>query len=113
VDLLFIEGLPLLSSAETEFAARLSDITILVAESEKTTRGELTNALELLKRLGVPGVAAVLSKVKTVHADDEFLAVIHDVETRQSEMPEQEPIDFEAKAERIPLRDDPEVYSRK
>ncbi|SFS07151.1 Uncharacterized protein involved in exopolysaccharide biosynthesis [Granulicella pectinivorans] len=113
VDLLFIEGLPLLSSAETEFAARLSDITILVAESEKTTRGELTNALELLKRLGVPGVAAVLSKVKTVHADDEFLSVIHDVETRQSEMPEQEPIDFEAKAERIPLRDDPEVYSRK
>jgi hypothetical protein len=112
IDLLFIEGLPLLSSAETEFAARLSDITVIVAESEKTTRTELTSSLELLKRLGVPGVAAVLSKVKTVHADDEFLAVIHDVETRQAEMPEQEPLDFEKTTERVPLRDEPEIYSR-
>jgi uncharacterized protein involved in exopolysaccharide biosynthesis len=113
IDLLFIEGLPLLSSAETEFAARLSDITVLVAESEKTTRTELTNALELLKRLGVPGVATVLSKVKTQHADDEFLAVVHDVETRQAEQPEQEPIDFEKASERVQMRDEPEIYSRK
>ena len=111
IDLLFIEGLPLLSSAETEFAARLSDITILVAESDRTTRGALANSLALLKRLGVPGVAAVLSKVKLRHADDEFLAVVHDVEAREANLPEQEPIDFESKKQRVQLREEQEVYT--
>jgi len=112
IDLLFVEGLPLLTSAETEFAARLSDITVLVAESDRTTRGALANSLALLKRLGVPGVAAVLTKVKLRHADDEFLAVVQDVEARQAGMPEQEPIDFETKTERVQLREEREVYSR-
>jgi uncharacterized protein involved in exopolysaccharide biosynthesis len=112
IDLLFIEGLPLLSSAETEFAARLSDITVLVAESDRTTRPALANSLALLKRLGVPGVAAVLSKVKLRHADDEFLAVVHEVEARHADLPEQEPIDFEAKSERVKLREERGAYTR-
>ena len=113
IDLLFIEGLPLLSSAETEFAARLADITILCAESDRSTRSELSNSLSLLKRLGVPGVAAVLSNVKTRHADDDFLAVVRDVESRHVDLPEQEPIDFtSSKTERVTLRDEREVYSR-
>jgi len=86
VDLLFIEALPILSSAEAEFAARLADVTILVAESAQTTRRELTNSLALVRKLNVPGVAAVLHDVDLRHADDEFLAVVRNVEGRQSEI---------------------------
>ena len=86
VDLLFIEALPILSSAEAEFAARLADVTILVAESGKTTRRELANSLTLARRLNVPGIAAVLNNVDLRHADDEFITVVRNVGIRQSEM---------------------------
>jgi uncharacterized protein involved in exopolysaccharide biosynthesis len=83
VDLLFIEALPLLSSAEAEFAARLADITILVAESARSTRKELAEALMLVRRLNVAGVAAVLSTLSLRHADLNFLAMVKSVETRR------------------------------
>jgi succinoglycan biosynthesis transport protein ExoP len=91
VDLLFIEGLPLLASAESEFAARLADVTILVAESANTTRTQLASSLALVKRLGVPGVAAVLSGVSLRYADTQFLTVVQDVEQRQASTPVRPP----------------------
>jgi uncharacterized protein involved in exopolysaccharide biosynthesis len=84
VDILFIEALPFLSSAEAEFAARLADVTIIVAESAKTTRRELTSSLALARRLSVPGLAAVLDDVELRNADDEFIAFVSNVEGRQA-----------------------------
>jgi uncharacterized protein involved in exopolysaccharide biosynthesis len=86
IDLLFIEALPLLSSAEAEFAARLADVTVLIAESAQTTRKELTSCLALVQRLHVSGIAAVLSDVSLRNADQEFIAVVRNVEGRQSEI---------------------------
>ena len=86
VDLLFIEALPILSSAEAEFVARLADATILIAESAKTTRQELTGSLSLVRRLGVAGVAVVLNGVSLRNADDDFIAAVRSVEGRQSEV---------------------------
>ena len=83
-DLLFIEGLPLLSSAETEFASRLADVTVLVAESALSTRGELKHCLDVIKRIRVTSVAAVLSHVQLKYADKEFISAIRSVEERQS-----------------------------
>jgi uncharacterized protein involved in exopolysaccharide biosynthesis len=83
-DLLFIEGLPLLSSSETEFASRLADVTVLVAESARTTRAELKHCLEVIKRIRVASVAAVLSHVQLKYADEEFKSAIRSVEERQS-----------------------------
>jgi uncharacterized protein involved in exopolysaccharide biosynthesis len=80
VDLLFIEAQPFLLSSESEFSARLSDVTILVAESARTTRTELASSLALVQRLGVSGVAAVLSDVRVSNADREFLSMIHSAE---------------------------------
>ncbi len=86
VDLLFIEAFPLLSSAEAEFAARLADVTVLIAESSLTTRKELATSLALVRRLNVSGIAAVLSNVSLRNATEEFRLVIRGVEGRQSEV---------------------------
>jgi hypothetical protein len=103
VDLLFIEALPLLSSAEAEFAARLSDITILVAESSRTTRRELVNSLSLVKRLNVAGIAAILSNVRLRHADAEFLAMVQSVEKRRIDRRRREKAPAQPERERYPL----------
>jgi uncharacterized protein involved in exopolysaccharide biosynthesis len=86
VDLLFIEALPLRSSTEAEFAARLADITVLIAESAQTTRDDLTGTMTVMQRLNVAGVATVLNDVQLRHADDDFISVVHSVEGRQSEI---------------------------
>ncbi|MBS1799376.1 MAG: hypothetical protein JSS95_06075 [Acidobacteria bacterium] len=85
VDLLFIEALPLRSSTEAEFAARLADVTVLIAESGQTTRDDLAGTMTVMQRLNVMGVATVLNDIQLRHADRDFLAVVHSVESRQSE----------------------------
>ena len=84
VDMLLIEGYPLLYSAETEFVARLVDTTVLVAESGETTKGELKNSIGLLQRLGARGVAVVLSELLLRDADDDFIKTVRSAESRQN-----------------------------
>lgn len=86
VDILFIEALPLLTSATAEFSARLADVTVLVAQSAKTTRDELKSSLKLIQRLNASGLAVVLDGVLERHADREFLMAIREVELRRSEI---------------------------
>ena len=87
VDLLFIEALPLRSSTEAEFAARLADITVLIAESAQTTRDDLSGTMTVMQRLNVMGVATVLNDVQLQYADSDFLSVVRSVESRQPEFP--------------------------
>jgi succinoglycan biosynthesis transport protein ExoP len=82
VDLLFIEAMPLLSSAEAEFATRIADVTVLIVESGKTTEKELSSAMELARRLNVAGIAVVLSDLQLRNADPEFVAAVRSVERR-------------------------------
>jgi uncharacterized protein involved in exopolysaccharide biosynthesis len=103
VELLFIEALPILSSAEAEFAARLADVTVLVAESGRTTRRELSNSLVLARRICVPGIAAVLNNVNLGNADDEFIAIVHSVESRQFETRRREEASAQRHREKFPL----------
>jgi uncharacterized protein involved in exopolysaccharide biosynthesis len=93
VDLLFIEALPLRSSTEAEFAARLADVTVLIAESAQTTRDDLTGTMAVMQRLNVMGVATVLNDVQLQYADSDFLSVVHSVENRQSEFQRRQPSD--------------------
>jgi uncharacterized protein involved in exopolysaccharide biosynthesis len=85
VDMVFLEGSPLLFSAETEFAARLADITVLVIQSASTTRQEMASSLALARRLNLKGIAAVLIDLDMKHADSEFLAVVRAARKRQVE----------------------------
>ena len=84
-DFLFIDALPLLTSSEAEFAARLCDVVILVAESAQTTRAELKSSFALVKRLRVPGAAAVLNQLSLHEADDEFITSVHALQRRRRE----------------------------
>ena len=84
IDFLFIEGDPLLTSVETEFAARMADVTFLVAASGQTTRKDLRNAFKLTQRLNVRGVAAVLKNMKLKYADPEFRSLVRSIQARKS-----------------------------
>jgi uncharacterized protein involved in exopolysaccharide biosynthesis len=100
VDLLFIEALPLLSSAETEYMARLADATVIVAKSGQTTRQELKDSLALVRRISAAGVAAVLNGLKLNVADAAFLEAVRSVEDRQAEFRPREPA--KRPAEKVP-----------
>jgi hypothetical protein len=82
VDFLFIKAQPLRSSSETEFVVRLSDVTVLVVESGKTTRNELRSCLSLIRRLKARGLAVIVSDLKPRNADSEFMESVRIAERR-------------------------------
>jgi len=83
VDFLLIKAHPLRSSAETEFVVRLADATLLVAESGITTRKELRSCLALTRRLRARGLAAVVTELKLLNADKEFIEAVDFAERQQ------------------------------
>ena len=62
-DIVLIDAAPVLLSAETEYLARMADVTILLSEAGKTKKAWLTRAARLLERLGVAGAASIVNKV--------------------------------------------------
>jgi polysaccharide biosynthesis transport protein len=89
-DIVLIDAAPLLISAETEYLARMADVTILVAEAGKTRKAWLTRAARLLERLGVAGAAAVVNKVHPARAEE---ALKHDLR------------EFELRTDRVNLQE--------
>ncbi len=83
--IVLIDGAPLLHSAETEYAARCADATILVIESGVTLSEEVTDATALLSRMRVSGIAVVLSDVKLKDADPAFRQAVMLAERRNLE----------------------------
>ncbi len=69
-DIVLIDAAPILLSAETEYLARMADVTVLVAEAGKTKKAWLNRAARLLERLGVAGAAAVVNKVHPSRAEE-------------------------------------------
>lgn len=63
-DVVLIDAPPLEFSADTEFLASISDITLLVVESGGATRRELTRNASVLARIGAPSVGVILSQVR-------------------------------------------------
>jgi MinD-like ATPase involved in chromosome partitioning or flagellar assembly len=89
-DIVLIDAAPLLLSAETEYLARMADVTVLVSEAGKTKKAWLTRAARLLERLGVAGAAAIVNKVHPARAED---ALKHDLR------------EFELRSDRVNLQD--------
>ncbi len=85
-DLLLIDAPPLLHSAETEYLARCTDATILIAESGVTVKPELFQSALLLQHLNVAGVGAVLQELHLKDADSRFRSAITAVEGSASVM---------------------------
>ena len=67
-DVVLIDTPPLQLSADTEFLASISDITLVVAEAGKATRRELIQATALLGRIGTPSVGVIMSGVRLRYA---------------------------------------------
>gem|GEM_PF-1417240 len=84
-DLVFINGHPLLSSAETEYAARCADATILIAQCAVSLRTELFQAATLLQRLNVSGVGTVLDQLRLCYAEPGFARMVRAMETQPRE----------------------------
>ena len=75
-DIVLIDAAPILISAESEYLARMADVTVLVSEAGKTKKAWLTRAARLLERLGIAGAAAVVNKV---HPDRVEETLKHDL----------------------------------
>ena len=83
--LVLIESEALLNCGQTEYVARCADATILLIECGVTTREELLSAAELLERLNVTGIGAVLEELQLRFADAGFKRAIQALGRRQSE----------------------------
>jgi Mrp family chromosome partitioning ATPase len=81
-DIVLIDAAPILLSAETEYLARMADVTILVAEAGKTKKAWLTRAARLLERLGASGAAAVVNKVHPARAEETLKHDLREFELR-------------------------------
>jgi Mrp family chromosome partitioning ATPase len=68
-DIVLIDATPIMISAETEYLARLADVTILVSEAGRTTKPQLVRCARLLERLQVQGIAAIINKVSLLRTD--------------------------------------------
>jgi succinoglycan biosynthesis transport protein ExoP len=63
-DVVLIDAPPLGLSADTEFLATISDITLLVAEAGEATRTELIRGANVLGRIGAPSVGVIMTQVR-------------------------------------------------
>jgi uncharacterized protein involved in exopolysaccharide biosynthesis len=82
-DFVFLEAAPILTSSVAEFTARLSDVIVLIADSGRTTRGQMRNAIDLIERLRLPGLTTVLCGLRLLNADDGFITAVESTRRRQ------------------------------
>ena len=85
-DIILIDAAPILISAETEYLARMADVTVLVSEAGKTKKAWLTRAARLLERLGVAGAAAVVNKVNPARIEEAMKDDLRQFELRSDQM---------------------------
>jgi len=89
-DIVLIDAAPLLISAETEYLARMADVTVLVSEAGKTHKAWLTRSARLLERLGVAGAAAVVNKVHPARVEESLNHDLREFELRSDRVNLQE-----------------------
>ena len=89
-DIVLIDAAPILLSAETEYLARMADVTVLVAEAGKTKKAWLNRAARLLERLGASGAAAVVNKVHPARIEESLKHDLREFELRSDRVNLQE-----------------------
>lgn len=89
-DIVLIDAAPILISAETEYLARMADVTVIVAEAGKTKKAWLTRTARLLERLGVAGAAAVVNKVHPARVEEAMKHDLREFELRSDRVTMQE-----------------------
>jgi len=89
-DIVLIDAAPILLSAETEYLARMADVTVLISEAGKTKKAWLTRAARLLERMGVAGAAAVVNKVHPARAEEALKQDLREFELRSDRVNLQE-----------------------
>ncbi len=89
-DIVLIDAAPILISAETEYLARMADVTVIVAEAGKTKKAWLSRAARLLERLGASGAAAVVNKVHPARAEESLKHDLREFELRSDRVSLQE-----------------------
>lgn len=89
-DIVLIDAAPILLSAETEYLARMADVTVLISEAGKTKKVWLTRAARLLERMGVAGAAAVVNKVHPARAEEALKQDLREFELRSDRVNLQE-----------------------
>jgi uncharacterized protein involved in exopolysaccharide biosynthesis/Mrp family chromosome partitioning ATPase len=89
-DIVLIDAAPIMLSAETEYLARMADVTILLSEAGKTKKAWLTRAARLLEKLGVAGAASIVNKVDPARVEDSLKHDLREFELRSDRLNLQE-----------------------
>jgi uncharacterized protein involved in exopolysaccharide biosynthesis len=63
-DVVLVDAPPLMLSADAEYLASVSDITLVVIETGKTTRRDLIEGATLLGRIGAPSIGVIMNQVR-------------------------------------------------
>lgn len=92
-DLVLIDAPHLTSSVEAEYAVRRTDAVILVNESGVTTKADLMEAGELLERVGLNGIGAVIKDLKLRDADPSYRNAVQNAERITAKPVQREPRD--------------------
>ena len=71
-DVVLIDAPSLLLSADMEYLAVISDITLMVVETGEATRRELIQGANMLRRIGTPSIGVVMSQVRMRRAGAEL-----------------------------------------
>ncbi|MFC6646333.1 exopolysaccharide transport family protein [Granulicella cerasi] len=94
-DFVLVDTPSLTISGEAEYAVRRCDATVLVNESAVTTREDLYIAGEILERIGLGGVGAVVKNLKLENADVLFQHTVQKAEEDHARRAPREPRDNE------------------
>lgn len=81
-EIILIDSAPILSSADTEYLARVVDGTVLIAGCGVSRKSDLKRSLERLAKLGVSQVGVVLTQVGIDCTDDDLASDIAALRTR-------------------------------
>ena len=74
--LVILDAAPVLFAADTEFFIDLSDITLLLIAAEKTTIGEVKQAVQLLQRIDPDVVSFVVTRIPVVNGGSYYASII-------------------------------------
>lgn len=92
-DMVLVDAPPITCSGEAEYAVRRCDATILVTESGVTTRDDIQLAGEILERIGMGGIGAVVTDLKLENADPIFVKAVREAEADYARRVSREPRD--------------------
>lgn len=81
-DIVLIDAPPLLISADTEYLARVCDVTVVVTQAGEVRPAQLRRVTKRLEQIMAPAMAIVLNRMKADHFDSDMRSDLKEYQAR-------------------------------